>query len=267
MGVRFAALAGAIALASAAPALAQERDYCPQRPGLGTTPCTIAPGRVSVETGLVDWTRDDQPDTRTDTFAFARTQVRIGLDDWLELDATWLPYGRQDVRDKPARRSTATGGVGDVTLGFKANLWNPDGSGVSIAVVPFATLPVGRAPIGASDWGAGVLLPVYWDVGHGLSLQFTPEVDAAVNSSGRGRHLAYSGIIGLGFPLLKQVSATVEFQGRQDDDPGGARTQAFASVSANWNPRDNLQFDIGAVAGLNRASPSVEVYAGVSRRF
>lgn len=267
MGVRIAVLGGAIALASAVPAAAKERDYCPTRPGLGTTPCTIAPGRVSVETGLADWTRDDQPDTRTDTIAFARTQVRLGLSDWFELEATWLPYARQDVRDKTARRSTTTGGVGDVTLGVKANLRNPDGSGVSIAALPFATLPVGRAPIGASDWGAGFLLPVHWDIGHGLNLQFSPEVDAAVNGNGRGRHLAYSGVIGLGFPISKQVGASVEFQGRQDDDPGGARTQAFASVSANWNPRDNLQLDLGAVAGLNRASPAVEVYAGISRRF
>src|SRR3954467_11877001 len=45
----------------------QDRDYCPARPGLGTPACTMAPGQVSVETSLGDWTLDKQRGDRTDT--------------------------------------------------------------------------------------------------------------------------------------------------------------------------------------------------------
>ena len=49
---RLAILAAAL-LASAAPAGAEGlRDFCPDRPGLGTPPCTMDPGHFDVELGL-----------------------------------------------------------------------------------------------------------------------------------------------------------------------------------------------------------------------
>ncbi|MBX9860172.1 MAG: transporter [Sphingomonas sp.] len=255
------------AVAGASPALADERDYCPARPGLGTPACTIAPGRLSVETGLVDWTRDDTPDSRTDGFTIGDTLVRVGVTDRIELQAEWVPYGSQRVRDRASGAVTRTDGVGDLTLGFKANLKNPDGSGFSIAVQPFVSAPIGRSPAGAGDWGAGVLVPMSWDLGHDLSLQVTPEIDAAVNESGRGRHLAYSAIVGLGFPITGKLSGTVEYQALRDDDPGGATTQHLASASIGWMPTGDWQVDVGAVIGLNRSSTDAELYVGLSRRF
>ncbi|MBX9860110.1 MAG: transporter [Sphingomonas sp.] len=255
------------AVAGAGPALAEEREYCPARPGLGTPACTIAPGRVSVETGLVDWSRNDTPDGLGDQFSFADTQVRVGVTDHIELQAEWGPFGLERLRDRASGVVARNGAAGDLTLGFKANLRNPDGSGFSIAVQPFVSAPIGRSPAGAGDWGTGVLVPMSWDLGHDLSLQVTPEIDAAVNESGRGRHLAYSAIVGLGFPITGKFSGTVEYQALRDDDPGGATTQHFASASIGWMPTGAWQVDVGAVIGLNRSSTDAELYVGLSRRF
>ncbi|MBY0520442.1 MAG: transporter [Sphingomonas sp.] len=252
---------------SVAPAWGDERDYCPARPGLGTPACTIAPGRVSVETGLADWTRDDTLDAREDSVLYADTLVRIGITDILEAEIGLTPYGTVRSRDKASGAVAREGGIGDLFLGAKVNLRNPDGSGFSIAALPFATVPTGGSALGAGDWGAGFLLPMSVDIGHSLNLQLTPEVDAAVNGNRAGRHLAYSAILGLGFPVLDELSGTIEVQGLQDDDPAGPSTQAFASVSLAWFPRPDLQLDVGAVAGLNRDSADVELYLGVSRRF
>ena len=257
----------AVLLVGAAPALAEERDYCPARPGLGTPACTIAPGHVSVETALVDWKLDDTTDSRVDTVTYGDTLVRVGITDIIEAEIGLTPYGHVRTRDKTIRAVTRDGGVGDLFLGAKVNLHNPDGSGFSIAALPFATAPTGGAALGAGDWGAGFLLPMSVDIGHSLSLQLTPEVDAAVNGSRVGRHVAYSAVLGLGFPIAKTLTGTVELQGLQDDDPGGAKTQAFASASLAWLPKPDLQLDLGGVAGLNRDSADVELYVGISRRF
>lgn len=125
--------ASALVLA-ASPALAEDRDYCPTRPGLGTTPCTIAPKHVSVETALTDWTLDDQTDQRTDTVLIGDTFVRVGLTDTIEAQLGWTPYGHVRTRDKTTQAVDTAGRVSDVTLGIKANLLHPDGSGLSIAV-------------------------------------------------------------------------------------------------------------------------------------
>ena len=257
----------ALGLVVATPALADERDYCPTRPGLGTTPCTIAPGRVSVETALADWTLDDQPDQRTDSILIGDTLVRVGLTDSVEAQIGWTPFGTVRTRDKTTGVVDKAGRVGDVTLGFKANLLNPDGSKLSIAVQPFATVPAGRAPVGAGDWGAGVVVPVTYDLNETLNLATTSEVDAAVDGDGNGRHLAYSEVLGLGVKLTKTLTGTIETQVLRDDDPAGSTTQALGSASLAWMAQDALQLDVGAVAGLNRAAPDVELYLGVSRRF
>lgn len=254
------------ALTLATPAQADERDYCPARPGLGTPACTISPGRVSAEIGLADWTLEEDPGTRTDTVLIGDALVRVGLTDTIEAQIGWSPYGHVRTRDKIAGTVSNASGVGDVLVGLKANLRHPDGSGVAIAVQPFATLPVGGSAIGAGDWGAGVVVPVSFDIG-ALSLQLSPELDAAVDADGNGRHIAYGSVIGLGFPVTGNLSGTVELQATRDDDPAGATTQAYASLSFGWMQGEDVQIDVGAVAGLNADSTDAEVYVGISRRF
>lgn len=247
--------------------MAEERDYCPARPGLGTPACTIPPGRVSIETGLADWTLEDGLGERSDTVLLGDTLVRAGLTDRVEFQVGWTPYGQVRTRDATTGVVANARGVGDVMLGLGVNLANPDGSGFAVAVEPFVTLPTGGAAIGAGDWGAGVVVPMSYDLGRSFSLQLTSEVDAAVDGDRRGRHLAYGAILGLGFPLGDTLSATIEGQAMRDDDPAGATTQGYASLSFGWTPSDDWQFDIGGVAGLNGDSADVELYLGVSRRL
>jgi hypothetical protein len=258
--------ASVLALAGA-PAFAQERDYCPARPGLGTPACTIAPGRVSLETGIIDWQRDDMPDARTDAITIGDTLVRIGLTDRIEAQVGWTPYSHVRVRDKATGVVEKDGAVGDMLVGFKANLHNPDGSGLSFAVQPYVTLPVGGDPVSAGDWGAGLVAPVSYDLNDMLNLQFSPEIDAATDGDGKGRHFAYSGTVGLGVAISETVGGTIEFQGARDKDPDGHTTQWFTALSFSWMPSDSLQFDVGGTAGLNRNAPDAELYFGFSRRF
>ncbi|WP_312026759.1 transporter [Sphingomonas endolithica] len=259
-------LAGAM-LIWAIPAVAQEREYCPARPGLGTPACTIAPGRVSVETGLANWTLERDSDTRTDTVLIGDTQLRIGVTDSIEAQIGWTPYGHVRVRDKARGDIDRAGRVGDAYLGIKANLMNPDGKGFSAAVQPFVTVPVGRGPVGAGDWGAGAIVPVSYDLNDTVSLQLSPEIDAAVDEDGDGRHLAFGTVVGLGVALSDAVNGTLEFQALRDNDPADHATQALAGLSVGWKVMDDLQLDAGGNAGLNAASPDLELYFGISRQF
>ena len=114
---------GVAAVLVAAPAAAQQRDYCPERPGLDTPACIVDRGRVSVETSVIDWTLDRQPDSRTDTITIGETLVRVGVSDRMELRASWEPFGHERVRDtasgatKPA--TLETGAVVNVPLFIK----------------------------------------------------------------------------------------------------------------------------------------------------
>lgn len=243
------------------------RDLCPDRPGLGTPPCTVEPGHMVMELGLGDWTRERDAQSRTDTVEAGDLLLRLGLTDSLEAQVGWTAYGHVRTRDRASGAIDRSDGVGDVQLALRQNLHNPDGSGLSIAVMPYATLPVGGSAIGAGDWGGGLLVPVSFDLTDGLSLELTPEVDAAVDEDGDGRHIAFGSVIGMEVELGDTLSATVETSLMRDDDPTDHRTQALGGLALAWQPSDAMQFDVGLTIGLNADSPDSQVYLGVVRRF
>lgn len=254
--------------AHASPAHAGEpRDLCPDRPGLGTPACTVEPGAVVGELGLGGWTRENDSAERTDTIIVGDALVRIGLTDSLEGQIGWTAYGHVRTRDKATGAVRKAGRTGDVTLALRQNLRNPDGSGFSVAVMPYATLPVGKAPIGAGDWGAGLLVPLSVELSDTVSFALTPGVEAAVDSDGHGRHLRFGSVAGLGFALGEQLSLSTEVALHRDRDPAGHTTEALLGLSAAWQANAATQFDVGLNCGLNGNSADSQLYVGIVRRF
>jgi hypothetical protein len=255
-----------LALASTAAQAQDLRDFCPDRPGLGTPACTMDPGHFDIELGVADWTLDKTPDSRTDTIEAGQLLVRIGLADSLEAQIGWTAFGHVRTRDRLTGSVDKASGVGDLTLALRQNLMNPDGSGLSLALMPFASLPTGGSAIGAGDWSAGLLVPLSYDLGGGAQIGLTGRIEAAADEDRDGRHLAYGGVAGVSVPVSKAVDATFEIAANRDEDPSGHSTEWLAGISAGWMPNENLQLDAGANFGLHGA-PDVQLYLGVSRRF
>lgn len=265
MPLRWVTLAAA--LTAAAPAWASEvRELCPDRPGLGTPACTVDAGAVVLEVGIADWTLDRTGDSRSDSWAFGDALLRAGLTPSLEVQLGWTMLGYARERDLVTGGRTERTRTGDVTLALRQNLRSPDGSGFSLAVMPYAMLPLGGDGVGAGDWGAGLIVPVGFELG-AVSLGLSSHVDAAVDADGDGRHLAYGSVAGLGFGLSDTLSAAAELSLTRDRDPAGHATEALAGLSLGWQPDPDSQWDIGVNAGLNRDSPDVQLYAGYVRRF
>lgn len=262
-------MALALMSAAAGPAFAEDklRDFCGDRPGIGTPACTVDAGHLQAEIGIADWTLDRQPDSRTDTIGLGDVALRYGITASTELRFDLTTYNHVRTRDRASGAIDRASGIGDVTIGIKQNLKNPDGSGFSIALLPFATLPTAKDTIGAGDWGAGLIIPVNYALTNALSLELTPEIDAAVDSDGHGRHVAYGSVIGLQAKLGEKAGIAAEFQAIRDRDPDGHNTQALAGLSFSYLAQEQMQFDIGANAGLNRNSPDIEIYFGIARKF
>jgi len=241
------------------------REFCPDRPGLGTPACTLDRGHAALELGLLDWTHDSAGSVETDDVAAADLLLRYGLTDSLEVQLGWTAYAHSRARSGNAVSSVDD--VGDVFVALRQNLHNPDGSSFSAALMPYATLPTGSDGIGAGDWGAGLIVPMSYELPGGFALGFTAEADAAVDADGDGRHFAYSGIVGLDIPISDAVGATVELSAGRDEDPAGHSTELLAGLSAGWTPNSGLQLDVGANVGLNHNAADLELYLGVARRF
>lgn len=255
-----------LAAAFTAPAAAQgPRPLCPTRPGLGTPPCIVDKGHTLVEVGIGDWARDHDGDMQSDTVLVGDTLLRYGVDTESEVEIGWTAYGHQ--RDRAGASLDLSSGTGDVSLAYKRSLANPDGSGFSVAVQPFVTLPTGGAAIGAGDWGAGLIVPISADIAEGVALEFSPEFDAAIDEDGDGRHLAYGSVAGIGLDLSDAVNAAFELSAFRDDDPSGHGTELLAAAALAWQPADAWQLDVGSAFGLNHNSPDARLYLGIARRF
>ena len=263
--VRIATFLATLAFAGPA-AAAGLRDLCPDRPGNATPPCIVDVGHIQIETAFTDWTHDRRDGIATDAFAFADTEARIGLTPRLEAEIRWQPYNIVTARDLRSGARDHAEGTGDATFSLRRSLANPGGDGFSIAVEPFVTAPIGHSGIGQSGWSGGVLLPLSIDLGGNLSFGATPEIDIAADADGSGHHASYSGVVALS-RKFGAVQAGGELWINRDDDPAGHVTQATADVTLAWTATTNLQFDAGANAGLNRATPRIELYFGVTRRF
>jgi len=99
---------------------------------------------------------------RVDDYGIGEFSLRTGLGPRTELRLGWTGLG---ISDAPGGRSE---GVGDVSIGLRHNLRNPDGSGFSMSVQGYVTLPTGTGPLDTGQWSAGLGLP--------LAIELSPRV-------------------------------------------------------------------------------------------
>jgi hypothetical protein len=92
-------------------------------------------------------------------------------------------------------------------------------------------------------------------------------LDWTADADGRGHHASMAQVAGLGWQVSPRLNLSGEIWARWDWDPAGTVKQASADGSVAWLVDDNIQLDAGANFGLNRQTPDIELYAGVSKRF
>ena len=259
------AAAGLVLALACTAARAEERPLCADRPGKATPPCILDVGRLQLEVAPLDVSFDRHGSGRDDVYAVAGFEARAGLTRRSELQVGWTPLSLERRRaDGISEHAT---GSGDLRLGLRTSLTDPDAQGLAVALEPFVGAPAATHGQGAGGWTAGVLLPVSVPLG-AASLDFAPEVDVARDADGHGAHLAWAAAVALG-RSFGATTVGVELWGQVDDDPAGRTTSASADLTAAYVPpgAPDLQIDAGLNAGLNRNTPDLEVYVGLARRF
>lgn len=247
-----------LALQSAAP---DELGFCADRPGLATGTCIVPVGKVQLETSFVDWSRTrSSGDTETSTLVGA-SRLRIGLREGSDLQIAFTPYA--DIRLRGGEKDHVSG-VGDVTVAVKQSLvgratW-------SVALLPFAKLPVAKRSLGNGKLEVGLLLPLEIDLGDSLSLTLTPEADLNADSDGDGYHLRAAIAGSLGVALDERWTVAVDGLWARERDDGLFR-EAAIGLSVARQIGDHAQVDAEVNAGLDSGSPDWRLVSGFAVRF
>jgi hypothetical protein len=243
---------------------ADEQPICADRPGKANPTCTVPAGMVQIETGLADWIHDNEAGVRTDAVALASTALKYGVNDHWNLELDVAPYNSLRVEGDGVRDSDSS--FGDLLIRSKYRFTS--GDGVQVAMNPFVKIPTASRPIGNRKLEAGIAFPIDYSFPRSpFSVTLGPEIDWLADGDGGGHHASMAQVIGVGWQVTPKLNLSGELWGQWNWDPAGTTKQATADVAFAYLPNKNLQLDTGANFGLNRNTPDIELYAGVSTRF
>jgi len=262
-GPRLIGAAWLLCIASAA--AADEQPICPDRPSKSTGPCTVPQDKWQIETGLIDWSRDSSGGVRTDAIAWGNTAIKYGVSGNSDVELWITPLETLSIHGGGTHEHHSS--FGDVLVRVKYEL-TPDNAPVQVALDPFVKIPTANHQLGNGKVEGGILAPVQVSLGRsGLTLSLDPELDLLADDEGRGRHLSMTQVFNLGTSIGDKVNVSGELWGQWNWDPAGTQKQYSADVAFAYLPNKNLQLDTGANFGLNRNTPDIELYAGISKRF
>jgi hypothetical protein len=245
------------------------RSLCTDRPTKSTAPCTVDAGRWQVEADVYNVTTQTTDGVTTTTQLFTNPTLKLGITNTLDLEVNIAPYEEVQVHDSVAG-TTATGrGVGDLFLKAKWNLVGDDGGSFAAAILPYVKVPTAGRVIGNGEVEGGVLAPMQWNLPANWQLAVVPELDALADAAGSGHHANVSLDLALAYPITKEVTLAGEIWGDMNFDPAGTVSQASFDLGVAWIPPKSptVQLDGGVNLGLNRATPGLQAYVGVSHRF
>jgi Putative MetA-pathway of phenol degradation len=241
---------------------------CPDRPGKGTSPCTLAAGHAQIELGLFDESFQRRSGVTIDSGNAGAVLAKYGAGDNWDVEAGMALYQFQRVHD--ASGTVTASGVGDLFLHAKYNPLSgaPENESSPFAFVldPYIKLPTAVGGLGNGAVEGGLVAPMSYDLGGNWSLAMTPEADALLNASGGGHHANLVDVLGLG-KSFGPLSLGVEAWTSQNLDPAGTVSQYSFDMDAAFLIGNDTQLDGGVNLGLNKATPDMEIYFGVSRRF
>lgn len=261
-------IATAVALllvATAAHGQAEDRAFCPARPGKASPTCTITPGRLQIELDAFDQTIDRSNGVKSTDAIMAVPQLRVGLSTNSELQLAWTPHERFTTAG--LGKSKVNSGIGDMVAGLKYNLTdNRDGFGA--ALQPFVKIPTATRSLGNGKVEGGLVAPLSVPLSKGWALNLSPEIDVSANDDGGGYHTAGALAAGLGCAFTPELSFGAEIWVERAF-VSEAETAATVDLMLAFTPADihDLQFDAGVNRGITPAAPNTQVYLGVAKRF
>jgi Putative MetA-pathway of phenol degradation len=252
-------------LCSAGAAAAETPPICADRPGKATSGCTVPAGHWQVETGLADWTLQKSGGDRDTSLAIGETMVKYGLTDRSDIEVEVTPWLRETSRADGIQGSAS--GFGDLAIIYKHQLTSSDAP-VQVTAYPFVKIPTSKHSLGNGKWEGGLKLPIGYAIPKSpFSLNLTPELDWIADADGHGHHAAMVQVASLGWQATPKLDLSAEIWGQWDWDLSGTGKQVSADGSVAYLLSNDVQLDAGANFGLNRRTPDVEFYAGVSKRF
>jgi hypothetical protein len=164
------------------------REMSTDRPDLTESPHTVDAGHFQVELDLVnaafDRDRSDGNDLKTEDWAAAAINLKVGLLNYVDLQLVLDSYVRSRVEDRTSGDVNTVDGLGDLQTRLKINLWGNDGGRTAFAVMPFVKWPLPESDVRNGRTEGGIIFPLGIDLGGGWGMGLQTEFDFVSDEDG-----------------------------------------------------------------------------------
>jgi hypothetical protein len=246
------------------------RAFSPERPTKILNPFTVDAGHFQIESDFLNYVYSNDSGLGTQYFQTADPTIKLGLTNWLDFEYVLNAYQNTTTRNNQTGQIVSSArGFGDTVLKFKANLIGNDGGVFAAALVPYIKLPTAAPGLGNGVAEGGVALPVQINLPGDFALGLQTEVDSLKRADDTRHYANFVNIANLSHSLpfiSKDLTASVEFYSSVANVANTPAIYTF-DLGLAYLLLANVQLDAGANFGLNKASPNVDLYAGVTARF
>lgn len=249
-----------LAVGAAGAAESPLRELEADRPDATESPRTVDAGHFQIETSLLGYGRDRSGGMTSESFTWAETNIKYGLNECMDLQLVFSPYVREIERGGGMR--SVSEGFSDITLRLKWNLWGNDDGGTAFAVFPYVKMPSGT-DVSNDKWEGGVIFPFAMDLCEGVGLGFQAEFARVWDDADGDYGIDFLHTAVLGFDVTEKLGIYIEYLGVTGDHP----YEAYASGGATWAFSDTFQWDAGVVLGLNDAAEDLNTFIGFTVKF
>jgi len=251
-------------LVSGLPASAEKPpEMVTDRPDQTESSLVVPPGFVQLEIGYV-FTNDDAGGVETSTHEFPFTLARIGMVDRVELRLGFSGVASQTT--KPG--GTGVDGFGDGELGTKVFLWEEHGLIPQTAVLAGTSVPFGGASFSSERFDPFLIglfshsITEWVELGYNLGVVWSSEAVAGPES--RDTFPAFKYTVSTGWGLTDKLGIFTELFGELPEDRLAAHS---FDAGLTYSVVPNVQLDIEAGLGLNRAAPDYFFGTGLVVRW
>ena len=243
------------------------RTFSPDRPTRSNGPLTVDAGRFQYETDLVSYTHSNVGGVSTRTFVALDPTLKVGLTSRVDLELQFNGYTSTRVLD-PGTGSTLSqaDGAGDFVIRTKINLFGNDSGAVALALIPYVKLPTAAPTLGNNQVEGGLIAPLSIKLPAGFVLTLMPEVDVLKNADDSGKHTNFVGVLDLGYAVTDHLTVFAEVYGAAGTDTHTPPAYT-ADAAVAYLLTETIQLDAGVNVGLNRDTPNLQLYSGISQRF
>ncbi len=232
------------------------RPMSADRPDFTESPYTVDAGAVQIEMSFVDYSRNGDEDA----WAYAQTNLKLGLLNNMDLQLVFTPYTSAD------NDTQTQSGIGDTQLRLKINLWGNDGGDTAFGIMPFIKLPTASDDLGNGRVEGGVIFPFATQISEGVGLGLMFETDFVDDADDEDYAAEFITTGVFGFDVTEKTRTYLEGIGISSTD-SDVDFKGILGVGATYDLTKNTILDAGINIGLTGDGDDVNLFTGITIRF